>query len=323
MTSSSGNDLGIGQTLGRIDNLKYPVDLGYAWQERPDGVINLSQILEPTRVRIPPIKIQGIKSKLVPFIMENTMWRDDGRWVEPFLGSGVVMFNMAPSRAVASELNPHIVDFYRGIQDGSIGHAVVRRFLEREGMILSQEGESYYYEVRDRFNSRGDPLDFLFLNRACFNGLMRFNSKGRFNVPFCKKPGRFTKSYITKIANQVRWTEEVVKGKRWVIKEMDWKESLEKIKLGDFLYLDPPYYGRSTNYYDVWVESDIRDLADFLRNNDVRFALSLWHSNKYRKNPDIKRYFSGFTIKKHEHFYHLGASEDLRNTMTEVLIMRL
>jgi DNA adenine methylase len=59
---------------------------------------------------------------------------------------------------------------------------------------LKKGGQDYYLEVRKRFNEFGNPLDFLFLNRSCFNGIMRFNSKGGYNVPFGHKPERFAQA---------------------------------------------------------------------------------------------------------------------------------
>ena len=272
-------------------------------------------------IRIPPIKTQGIKTKLIKFISENIDWSGKGKWVEPFFGSGVVLFNISPKKALATESNIHIVNLYKSIQSNKITSKKVREFLELEGAKLEKHGESYYYEVRDRFNEHGNPYDFLFLNRACFNGLMRFNSKGKFNVPFCRKPKRFSKSYVTKITNQVSWLSSLLKDKKyWKFEVMDWKKSVQNIAKNDFLYLDPPYYGRHTNYYDMWNEFDLHDLAEFLKETECSFALSLWYENKYRKNNDIQRYFSEFTINKHEHFYHVGSTEDLRNGMIEALI---
>ena len=100
-------------------------------------------------------------------------------WVEPFMGSGVVGFNVAPKTAVFADTNPHIIAFYNQIKEGEITACRVREFLEREGEILSQNGDVYYYEVRDRFNKNHAPLDFLFLNRSCFNGMIRFNKDFR------------------------------------------------------------------------------------------------------------------------------------------------
>lgn len=275
-----------------------------------------------TTTKIPPIKIQGIKSKLVPFIINNINWTDSGKWFEPFLGSGVVMFNVNPSTALASDHNPHIIEMYTRIQEGIITPASVKDFLVREGNKLRECGERRYYEVRDRFNSDQDPLDFLFLNRSCFNGLIRFNSNGKFNTPFCRKTDRFRMAYITKIVNQVKWLADLFNDRKWDFEVCSWKNALVDVRDSDFVYLDPPYAGRHTNYYDVWDKSDMDELVSFLKDSNVRFALSLWYENKYRKNEDVER-LAEFDIRKYDHFYHLGSTESLRNSMTEALIMRL
>jgi len=194
--------------------------------------------------------------------------------------------------------------------------------LEKEGKTLLKNGEDYYYEVRKRFNETGSSYDFLFLNRACFNGVMRFNSKGKFNVPFCRKPERFAKQYITKITNQVEWLSNLMESKKWKFEAIDWKKAVKEANENDFIYLDPPYFGRHTNYYDVWNEFDLIDLTKFLQNTECGFALSLWYQNRYRKNEYVDKLFSDFTIKKYEHFYHVGSKESLRNSMTEALILR-
>ena len=102
-----------------------------------------------------------------------------------------------------SDSNPHLINFYNSVVSGKIDGFKVRKFLELHGEILSRCGQDFYYEVRERFNETHEPLDFLFLNRSCFNGMIRFNRKGDFNVPFGHKPQRFSKAYITKIVNQV------------------------------------------------------------------------------------------------------------------------
>lgn len=274
-------------------------------------------------VRVPPIKTQGIKTKLVSFIADNILWNGSGKYIEPFLGSGVVVFNMMPERVLASDINKHIINLYSSIQSGDITSKSVRSFLESEGECMKEDDGKHYYTVRDRFNEEYDPLDFLFLNRSCFNGLMRFNSKGKYNVPFCKKPGRFAKSYVTKIVNQVAWIESIMKDREWKFVCKDWRNVVSEAKRNDFIYLDPPYYGRNANYYDVWNAMDLHDLAEFLKKTKCKFAMSLWLENKYRKNDDVEKYFSEFKMKTYEHFYHVGSTESLRNSMTEVLIMRM
>jgi DNA adenine methylase len=142
------------------------------------------------KVFVPPLKIQGIKTKLVEWILKQIDFEIKGRWVEPFMGSGVVGFNARPKRAIFADKNPHIINFYSALKRKEITSQRVEIFLKTEGEKLAKKGEEYYYEVRERFNRFKDPLDFLFLNRACFNGVIRFNSKGEFNTPFGKKPNR-------------------------------------------------------------------------------------------------------------------------------------
>jgi DNA adenine methylase len=274
------------------------------------------------KVYVPPIKCQGIKTKLVDFITRNIKWTGEGKWIEPFLGSGVVLFNVNPDRALVSDSNVHIIRFYQDIQNGRLTGGIVREYLEYHGEILRKRGQEYYYEVRERFNETPNSLDFLFLNRSCFNGVMRFNRDGKFNVPFGHKPERFTKAYVTKIVNQVNTVQEIIRDKDWVFKACDWRETLKEAAAGDFVYLDPPYIGRHTDYYNQWSEKDATDLALFARRLPCGFALSMWLENKYRRNAHIDTYWSDFTLRTQEHFYHVGSTESLRNSMEEALVIK-
>ena len=151
---------------------------------------------------VTPIKIQGKKTKIISNIVELAKINDNTTWVEPFLGSGEVLFNINPKKAYVSDNNEYVINFYNNIKNKKITSEIVRTFLEKHGKNLEQNGEEYYYKMRDEFNKNHDALYFLFLNRSCFNGIIRFNSKNEFNVPFCKKNNRYSKSMITKIVNQ-------------------------------------------------------------------------------------------------------------------------
>jgi len=273
------------------------------------------------RVYIPPIKCQGIKTKLVPLISAHVRLDEGGIWYEPFLGSGVVGFNIRPHRAVFGDLNPHIINFYNSLKSSRITPQSVREHLEYEGERLKKHGEDHYYHIRERFNERHDPLDFLFLSRSCFNGMVRFNKKGQFNVPFCKKPERFSRAYITKVVNQVQYVWEAVREYDWSFECISFEELIPRAKAGDMVYCDPPYLGRHVDYYDSWTEEDEKRLHELLSNTPARFILSTWHSNKYRDNPMLKTLWKEYHIVTKEHFYHIGAREANRNPMLEALIM--
>jgi DNA adenine methylase len=274
------------------------------------------------QIKVPPIKCQGIKTKLVPFISESVTWDGLGRWIEPFLGSGVVLFNIAPTRALVADSNPHIISFYQGIQEKRITAPEVRLFLQKEGSNLEHYGKEYYYEVRDRFNSHNDPLDLLFLSRACFNGVMRFNKKGYFNVPFNHKIDRFSKAYITKIVNQVKWVSEIINGKDWQFVCSDWRDTFKQCEKSDFVYLDPPYYGRHTGYMGIWSEQEMFDFVNKVKLLPCGYALSLWRKNIYRTNTLIDDYFSNHVVRVFSHDYFVGPTESLRHEIEEALIIK-
>lgn len=273
------------------------------------------------RIAVPPIKCQGIKTKLVPWIKKHVNWSGEGRWIEPFFGSGVVGFNVRPKRAVFCDNNPHIIRFYQDVNSGKVTPAVVRRFLEEEGALLSEQGGDYYYEVRKRFNTTRNPLDFLFLNRSCFNGVIRFNSKGGFNVPFNHKPERFSKAYITKVVNQVRSVRRLCQVSEWNFICQDFRETFSLVEESDFVYCDPPYVGRHTDYFNTWGENEETELFRLLSMCKAQFILSTWHSNQHRHNQYIDQFWSSFHIVTRDHFYHVGAKEKNRKPMLEALVM--
>ena len=276
------------------------------------------------RVGVPPIKCQGIKTKLVSFILGNICWdaKGSGRWIEPFLGSGVVILNIAPERALLADTNPHIVGLYQAIQRGEINSSTVREFLVSEGRKLAAGGADYYYEVRERFNTSGSPLDFLFLNRSCFNGVVRFNKRGGFNTPFGHKPGRFTKAYISKIANQVNWAARQMRGKDWEFRVAQWDVILSEAAANDFVYMDPPYIGRHTDYFSSWSAADAERLSRAAQSLPCGYALSMWLENRHRRNDHIARCWGDCEVRVCSHFYHVGSTEELRNAMDEALVIR-
>jgi DNA adenine methylase len=273
-----------------------------------------------TKVGVPPIKSQGIKTKLVPWIQSIVPSDFNGTWIEPFMGTGAVAFNVAPRRAILCDTNPHLVNFYANIASGEITPEVVKEFLTREGETLLSKGEDHYYFVRDRFNSEHSPLDFLFINRAGFNGMIRFNRKGGFNIPFCRKPQRFAQAYITKITNQVSWVSKIIKIKEFIFKCQDFNKTIEEASSTDVIYCDPPYIDRHVDYYNGWGDTHERELFKKLSNFKGKFILSTWHHNDYRENEYVKNLWSEHSVLTREHFYHVGGKEKNRNPVIEALI---
>jgi len=244
-----------------------------------------------------------------------------GRWLEPFMGTGCVGFNLASQKALLSDANPHLVEFYKRVEERIITPTVVRKYLREEGSILAQEGERYYYVVRDRFNKDGNPLDFLFLNRACFNGMVRFNRKGEFNTPFCRKPERFSPAYITKIVNQVEQLTKLFTVRSFSFQCCDFIDAITQADKNDLVYCDPPYIDRHTDYYNAWTNTDEARLFKVLSETPARFILSTWSHNEFRSNQYIEKYWNRFNVVYREHFYHLGGKEENRRPMVEALVL--
>ena len=275
------------------------------------------------KIHVPPIKSQGIKTKLVPWIKLFVPEGFSGKWIEPCMGTGCVGFNVSADSYLMCDTNPHLINFYNAIKSGEVNELSVRAFLVKEGNELAEKGKEHFYEVRKRFNEEASPFDFLFVNRSCFNGMMRFNRKGGFNVPFCHKPNRFSKSYVTRIANQVSYLEKLFDSKDFKFKLQSFEDTIASATNNDIVYCDPPYIGRHVNYFNGWDEELELLLFNQIAESNVRFILSTWHHNDFRKNEYIEKLWRTYEIYTREHFYHVGGKEKNRNPMIEAIVTNL
>lgn len=276
----------------------------------------------------PPIKSQGIKTKLIPWI-NNVINRSgldlpNTNWIEPFFGTGAVGLNTpVGGNRIVGDNNPHIIRFYNGIKQGDITPHNMREYLNHEGNLLetsANAGYEHYKEIKERFNKEFSSFDFIFLSRAGFNGMMRFNRKGEWNIPFCKKPNRFAPAYITKICNQIAVSQRIIRKYKWEFHNRDFIDTINEAKAGDIIYCDPPYFGRYADYYNGWTENDEKRLFDALRNTPAHFILSTWHHNQFRENEMIRKYWMLFNIETQEHFYHGGGHIENRHAIVEALV---
>src|SRR5690606_36331170 len=102
--------------------------------------------------KAPPVKIQGIKTKLVPYIARHIKWDGKGKWIEPFTGSGAVAFNIQPNKALLADTNVHLINLYSAIQSKRLTAGSLQDYLFKEGEKLRTIGEEHYYDIRKRFN---------------------------------------------------------------------------------------------------------------------------------------------------------------------------
>lgn len=271
----------------------------------------------------PPIKIQGIKNKLLPFINENLPDLTGKTWYEPFMGSGVVGFNLAPENAIFSDSNPYTIQFYKDIKEGKITSEIVKEFLTKEGEKLKEKDDEYFYEVRNRFNEKHEPLDFLFLNRCDFNGMIRFNRNGGFNVPYGRNKDKFSDTYINKVVTQTEWVQKKILNNNWEFLCMDCFDLLNTYVKNDetaFLYLDPPYIGRNVDYYDSWDSEKETLLQKTLQDIKKPFIMSTWSHDDTKRNEYLDTIWKDYDKVTTEHKYVIAAKAESRKKIIEALL---
>ena len=150
--------------------------------------------------------------------------------------------------------------------------------------------------------------------------MMRFNRRGQWNIPFCKKPERFAPAYVTKICNQIAATQRVILQNHWEFHNQNFIETINHAQAGDLIYCDPPYFGRYVDYYNGWTEEDEEALFHALEHTPAHFILSTWHHNEFRANEMMNRFWNHFNVETQEHFYHGGGHIENRHAMIEALV---
>ncbi len=184
--------------------------------------------MDPLAIR-PFLRWAGGKRALLSHILPKIVLNATGTYFEPFLGSGAVFFALGPSRAVLSDSNNALIATYQALK------ADVEQVL---ALLTEMKYESdYYYEVRslhpvDKFEI---AARFIYLNRSCFNGVYRVNSRGEFNVPFGRPTERPTicdSALLRKAGKALNRAE---------IAASDFEEIASRAVAGDFVYFDPPY----------------------------------------------------------------------------------
>lgn len=238
-----------------------------------------------------------------------------GRYFEPFVGGGAVFFDLLPETAFLSDLNSELVTTYNVIKS------------DVENLIKSLKkhklDKDYFLKIRSQNPKTLSPLNvasrFIFLNRTCFNGMYRVNSKGDFNVPY----GKYSNPLICDEVN-LRKVSKALENIKVV--NQDYKEVLKKAKKGDFVYFDPPYYPVSktasfTSYTsETFLEKEQTELRDtcvelhrrgcfvMLSNSDTPFINKIYSEAK------------GFRITKVQAGRAINSDATKRGKITEVLV---
>lgn len=188
----------------------------------------------------PFVKWAGGKRQIMNEIMKYVPFNYN-TYYEPFVGGGAVFFELAPKKAVLNDFNKELINVYECIKDESKFEKMCVELNRHE----ANHSEEYYYSVRnlDRdkksFNKIADykrAARTIYLNKACFNGLYRVNSKNEFNVPFGKKA-----KVNTYEGQNLGVVHCILNFNDIKLLSTDFEEAVKTAKKGDFIYFDPPY----------------------------------------------------------------------------------
>lgn len=227
---------------------------------------------------MPIVKWVGGKRQLIPEL-ESRLPKKINTYFEPFFGGGALLFHLQPKSAVINDVNMGLISMYQIVKNES--NSLI------DDLKKHQNTSEYFYKMRDMDRNKDifaklteveKASRLIFLNKTCFNGLYRVNSSGEFNTPFggYKQPNIVNESTIRAVSDY--FNKNSIK-----FLNLDFEESLEGIKKGDFVYFDPPYDPISINSnFTGYNESGftkkdqerLRDLCVKLDKMGINFMLS-------------------------------------------------
>ncbi len=278
----------------------------------------------------PLLKYRGGKSKEIPQIIKHIP-QFKGRYIEPFFGGGALFFHLAPKKAVINDINTKLMDFYKGIQSNF--ETIKRELSEIETIYktnrrdfeklkaenptkrVEDNNEPFYYQMRDMFNNLAekkysDATLYFYINKTAYSGMVRYNSKGEFNVPYGRYKN-FNTSLITNSHYKLLENTEIY--------NLDYKEIFEIVTEEDFMFLDPPYdcvfsdYGNS-EYKDGFTEEDQRELAENFRSLKCKALMVIG------RTPLIEELYSDLIVDEYRKSYAVNIRNRFKSSANHILI---
>jgi len=265
----------------------------------------------------PIVKWAGGKSRLLDELLARSP-RRFRRYFEPFLGGAALYFRLSPRFGHLSDSNADLINMYRCVAWNV--EAVIRRLARHR----EDHTEAHYYRMRERWNTAGElaadvdrAAAFIYLNKTCYNGLWRVNSRGHFNVPVGRydEPSIFDPAAM-RAASRLLQRAEVSTG--------HFADAADTARAGDFLYFDPPYHplSETANFTSYTAGSfgpdDQRQLAEVARTL-VRRGCSVMVSNS--DTEFIRDLYRGFRIDEVDCARAINSKASARGPQRELIIL--
>ncbi len=244
----------------------------------------------------PFVKWAGGKTQLLSTLMENVPSYFN-RYYEPFVGGGALLFKIQPNDFLINDSNNDLICAFNCFKNKKDFEYLKEELIKHE----ANHNEEYYYKIREMDrddNFKELPIYIraartIYLNKACFNGLYRVNSKGYYNVP----SGKYKKVNCFDRDNFENLFVFFNKGNKEIRNE-DFEQSIKDAKKGDFVYFDPPYdsfedkdsftsYNKETfgkneqeRLSKVFKELDKKGVYVMLSNHNTEFINNLYKDYK-------------------------------------------
>lgn len=278
----------------------------------------------------PLVKYRGGKSNEIPNI-ERHIPHYKGRYIEPFFGGGALYFHLEPKKAIINDINTKLMAFYKGVKSD---YPALRKELDEIEKIyeinrkqfdalkkqtpnerVEDKNEELYYQIRDMFNDLtdtkySDALLYFFINKTAYSGMIRYNSKGEFNVPF----GRYTHLNTTLVTKQ---HSDLLQNAD--IFNSDYKNIFSLVKEDDFMFLDPPYdcvfsdYGNE-EYKDGFNDDCHIALAQDFKNLNCKALLVIG------RTPLTEKLYGDMIIDEYAKNYSVNIRNRFKSAATHILV---
>ena len=260
----------------------------------------------------PFLKWAGSKRYLLKHIVDS-LPKNFNSYREPFLGSGALFFLLNPTKAMLSDTNAELINTFAAIRDN------VESVIEYIQPL--KPNKTLFYKIRNQ-RSVGKykrAAEFIYLNKSCWNGLYRVNSKGVFNVPYGSP-----KSDVIASLENLRACSKSLNSENVQLSTCDFEESLSKAQKGDLVYLDPPYVTSHSNNGFIEYNEKIFSWADQVRLANI--AKDLVASGVYviasnANHKEVLKLYQGFAKKEIFRNSTLASDVTKRGVVSEVLLV--